>query len=190
MQQIRTFVAIPLGRNIAQAMARLMTQQQSPGDGIKWIPQENLHLTLKFLGDVDNVDLPKICRVAEESVREIEPFTLTIAGTGGMPSAERARSLYAGIDDPTGSLVKIVGGMERGYADLGFKPEPRDYVPHLTLGRTRGGSRRASPDVVERWLTHRDKVFGEMSVDAVRIIGSFLDKDGPSYQTMNTIDLG
>ena len=75
-------------------------------------------------------------------------------------------------------------------ADLGFKPEPRDYTPHLTLGRTRSQSRRASGELVDAMKTMSDTALGEMIVDEVNLMASFLDKAGPTYQVMDTIELG
>jgi RNA 2',3'-cyclic 3'-phosphodiesterase len=190
MQQIRTFLAIPLSIDLSRAMSRLIEEIQSAGDGIKWIPKDNIHLTLKFLGDVDNVEIPQVCDVASDCAASIEPFNIVVHGTGGLPSGERARVIHAGLQEPTGSLIKLVQSLELGFADMGFKPEPRDYVPHLTIGRTRGGSRRASPEVMEKIAEYSDHFFGEMSVDEIRVYATFLDKSGPTYQVMDTIPLG
>ena len=72
---------------------------------------------------------------------------------------------------------------------MGFKPEARDYTPHLTLGRTKSGSRRAGSEVVERLQRDRATRLGSMSVDTVQLIASFLDKSGPTYQVMDTVGL-
>ena len=154
------------------------------------MPTDNLHLTLKFLGEVENVEVPRICDVVRDVMENHEPFDLQFGGAGALPSMERARVIYAGIDDPSESLKAIVGQLEVDLAELGFKQEPRDYVPNLTLGRTKGGSKRASEAVLERVRAIGDVQLGTMPVDEVQLIGSFLDKKGPSYHVMDTIDLG
>lgn len=190
MQTIRSFIAVPLSREVARAAVRLVEKLREPGDGIKWVPTDNLHLTLKFLGEVENVEVPRICDVIREVLESYEPFDLHFGGAGALPSMERARVICASIDDPSGSLKAIVGQLEVDLAELGFKQEPRDYVPNLTLGRTKGGSKRASEAVVERVRELAAGQLGTMPVDEVQLIGSFLDKKGPSYHVMDTIELG
>jgi 2'-5' RNA ligase len=160
-----------------------------PDDGIKWVPIDNLHLTLKFLGDVDNTAVPHVCDVIREVCEPYGPFELVFGGTGAFPNLDRPRVLYAGVQDPSGSLTQMVTRLESELAELGFKPEPRDYTPHLTLGRTRSGSRRAGSEVVQRLLRDQTTELGSMRVDTVKMLASFLDKKGPTYQVMDTIRL-
>ncbi|TWU04089.1 2',5' RNA ligase family [Neorhodopirellula pilleata] len=169
-------------------MGSQSTGSQSMG-GIKWVPEDNLHLTLKFLGEVENVETPQICQVLADVCRDYEPFELLFGGAGFLPDVARARVLSVDVDDPTGTLTKMVQTLEDRYADMGFKREPRDYVPHLTLGRVRSGSRRASDTVIEKWQKHQHDALGAMTVDHVQVIGSFLEKRGPTYNVMQTVDL-
>jgi len=189
MQSIRSFIAIPLSNPIRRHAVRLVSQLGQAGDGVKWVPTDNLHLTLKFLGDVANTEVPQICNLMRTVCDSYEPFDLSFAKVGGFPELERARVVYVGIEDPSGKLRSLVADLEASLADLGFKPEPRDYVPHLTLGRTRGGSRRIAADVISRIEQQREVVLGEMVVENMQLIASFLDKKGPSYQSMDTIEL-
>lgn len=157
--------------------------------GIKWVPEDNLHLTLKFLGEVENVETPQICRVLSDVCQDYDPFELIFGGAGFLPDIQRARVLTVQVEDPTESLTKMVQTLEERFADIGFKREPRDYVPNLTLGRVRSGSRRASENVIEKWQKHEDDALGAMTVDRVQVIGSFLEKRGPTYNVMQTVDL-
>jgi len=168
-----------------------MVKQLAPhAAGIKWVPLDNLHLTLKFLGDVDNTEIPDVCKTVRQVTADVAPFELSFAGAGGFPSLDRPRVLFAGVDDPSGSLVRIVSGLESELAELGFKPEPRDYRPHLTLGRSRGRSRRPSAELTRQIEKLHNFPLGQMVVDDVLLVASFLDKSGPTYQVMDTIELG
>ena len=189
MQLIRSFIAIPITPGIQKSAARLVSRLSGDSDGIKWVPTDNLHLTLKFLGDVDNREVPKVCEVLRRCCAEVGPFTILFRGVGGFPNAARARVVYAGVAEGGEPLKRIVEGLEVELAELGFKPEPRDYVPHLTLGRTRGGSRRGSPEVAERIEQNAGSDLGSMEVDRVLLMASFLDKAGPTYQVMDTVML-
>ncbi len=190
MRTIRTFIAIPLGNEVSRATIRLIERVRQPSDGIKWVPTDNLHLTLKFLGEVDNTEVPAVCDVVHDVCAGRDPFELHFAGTGGFPSIDRPRVLFVGIEDSTETLTQIATELDRDYADLGFKPESRDYTPHLTLGRTKSGSRRAGDEVIERLRNEQQTEIGRMVVDSVQVIASFLDKKGPTYQVMDTIELG
>lgn len=190
MQTFRTFVAIPIDTALQRELRNLIRSVSEVDDGIKWVPTKNLHMTLKFLGEVDNVDVPAVCNAAADVCANVEPFSITLAGTGGLPSIHKARVLTVSVNDETGRLAELVQGLEDAYADIGFKREPRDYVPHFTLGRTRGGSSRARDDVMQRLLKFNDQTFGTLTVDEIEMISSFLDKSGPSYQTIDHIELG
>jgi len=190
MRNIRSFIAIPLAADVNRKATRMLERLSQSGDGIKWVPADNLHLTLKFLGDVDNTDIPRMCNVIHQICQNYAPFQLQFRGTGGFPSLERPRILYAGVEDASGSLTEMVAQFETSLAELGFKQEPRDYVPHLTLGRTRSGSRRASGEVMDRLASEDKTELGDMLVQSVQLIASFLDKSGPTYQVMDTIHLG
>jgi 2'-5' RNA ligase len=189
MRHIRSFIAIPLAADVNRNATRMLQRLSQSGDGIKWVPTDNLHLTLKFLGDVNNTEVPGVCSVIHQICQNYPPFQLHFRGTGGFPSIDRPRILYAGVDDASGALTEIVTQLETSLAELGFKQEPRDYTPHLTLGRTRSGSQRANSDVVDQ-LAREDKTeLGSMLVQSVQLFASFLDKSGPTYQVMDTIQL-
>ena len=189
MKNIRSFIAIKLAPDVNRNSTRMLQRLRQSNDGIKWVPTDNLHLTLKFLGDVDNTEVPDVCNVIHRVCSNHAPFHLDFGGTGGFPSRERPRILYAGINDASGALTKIVSQLETSLAELGFKQEPRDYIPHLTLGRTRSTSKLANSDVMERLATENDTELGGMLVNSLQLVASFLDKSGPTYQIMDTIPL-
>lgn len=188
MRKIRSFVALPLAGSIRGGATKLIRKLSELDGGIKWVPTDNLHLTLKFLGDVENTEVHDISKVVSEICYQYDPFPLRFAGTGAFPDLSRPRILYIGVEDPTGALVEMVSEIETGLADLGFKPEPRDYRPHLTIGRSR--NRRISEEALEVLQAHAEKEFGEMETDVVELIASFLDKKGPTYNVMDTMELG
>jgi len=188
MHTIRSFIAIPLAGEVQRAARKIARELQGEKDGMKWVPEDNLHLTLKFLGDVVDRDIPQVCKVIRESCQSIVPFELELEGTGGFPNDERPRIVWAGIVSGGDFLIDLVAQLEASLATLGFKPEPRDYRPHLTLGRTRSGS--ASPEVVEKIKRFKRRRLGILPVDQVRLYASFLDKEGTTYNVMDKIPLG
>ncbi|MEM6978214.1 MAG: RNA 2',3'-cyclic phosphodiesterase [Planctomycetota bacterium] len=189
MRTIRTFVAVPLPNDLAGPAADCIARTRQDGDGIRWVPEDNLHLTLKFLGEVENVDTPAVCQLVRRIANDVQPFDLQFRGCDALPSVEKARVLTIAVDDPSGQLKQMAMTMEDHFADLGFKREPRDYVPHLTLGRAKANSRRVPESVLSRWLQGNDDSLGEMTVRRVQVIGSFLEKRGPTYNVMDTVHL-
>lgn len=115
---------------------------------------------------------------------------LEFVGAGGFPTSDRPRVIWAGIVAGGDPLVRLVTALETELAKLGFKPEPRDYRPHLTLGRVKSSSRAAGVEVVQRVLRNTDRKLGAMAADQVKLVASFLDREGPTYNVMDTIWLG
>lgn len=189
METFRTFVGIPLPPQLRREIGKFVDHFVGDGDGVKWVPTEILHLTLKFLGEVDNVESAAVCALAAKACRDISPFDIHLNRTTALPSIDRPRTLAIAVDDPGDHLRKIVSRLEDGYASMGFKREVRDYVPHLMLGRTRGGSRRISGEVLGRWLDESNHDFGTVTIDRIEVVASFLDKAGTNYQTLQGIDL-
>ena len=190
MQTIRSFISVPLPPGITSAAAKMIKRLREYSDSMKWVPVDNMHLTLKFLGEVDNIEVHDICKAMRKVAVDIQPFELEFGGAGGLPGNDRARVIYMGVTDPSGSLTRLVNGLETALADLGYRPESRDYVPHLTLGRVRSNSRKAGTELVQALEETSATNVGEMVVDEIQLIGSFLDKQGPSYHVMDSLGLG
>lgn len=190
MHTIRSFIAIPLSPEVQRSAKRLMRDLRQEKDGIKWVPEDNLHLTLKFLGEVIDREVPAVCRAIREVCQHFDPFALEFAGAGGFPTSDRPRVIWAGIVAGSEPLVSLVTALETELAKIGFKPEPRDYRPNLTLGRVKSSSRSADAEVVDRVQRYADRKLGSMAADQVKLVASFLDREGPTYNVMDTIGLG
>src|SRR4051812_18793089 len=107
MARIRTFIGIDVGEAIRQRAASLQEKLGRSASGVKWVEEHNLHITLLFLGEVDQLDLVSICRMVKERTRDVAPFTLGITGVGAFPSARRPKILWAGIEEGAEELKAI-----------------------------------------------------------------------------------
>jgi RNA 2',3'-cyclic 3'-phosphodiesterase len=188
MGTIRTFIAIDIAPVIKAAATKQIRELQKFVSDYRWVDVPQMHITLKFLGNVLDREIPDLCRKVEGAVQESPIFDVGFCGLGAFPAPDRPRVLWMGIDDPEGEFSRLSRRLDQALADMGFQPEKRDFKAHLTLGRCQTVPRRsrALEDYFER---QRDVEFGHMEVDQVIIYSSFLERQGPTYTPMDTIDL-
>jgi RNA 2',3'-cyclic 3'-phosphodiesterase len=132
---IRCFIAIELPAEIKDELARIIKiLRENIPDGIRWIPVDNIHLTLKFLGDVkiDHIDLIK--NVITKSVNSIPPFKISLTKVGAFPNITRPHVIWLGLEAP-GDLAELVDRINIQTDEIGYPSESRPFSPHLTLGR-------------------------------------------------------
>lgn len=185
---MRTFVALPLDEgtlNRIQAAQRDLAQVD--GD-VRWTERENLHIALKFLGQVEDVQINEICHVVAAIAGEVEAFDFSIEGLTATPTEGQLRMIWANIVDPDGGLAELNGRMEDAFGQMGFKQEHRQFHPHLTVGRVKSGKNVAALRV--QTAEYKDKVFGVQGAGEVIVFSSQLTPQGPIYAPMYTADLG
>lgn len=138
-EEWRTFCAIELGAEVRAGLhdhARRV-REAVPDASASWSKPENVHLTLKFFGNVPTKNLPGISAAATRAAKEFSPFQIKIGGTGVFPKASRPQVLWIGVEDRSGRLVELQRRMEDEFAVEGFAKENRAYKPHLTIARLR-----------------------------------------------------
>lgn len=138
--QVRVFVALNLPQDAKNVLSQAMQQlQEELPDGIRWVRPDGIHLTLKFLGDVDAGQVEPVLsamgRVA--SLDEHSPFDLELTRLGMFPNAREPRVLWAGVGGDIPALTMLQESVDEAISGLGFPPERRPFRPHLTLGRVR-----------------------------------------------------
>ena len=184
---MRTFVAVfpPLTiRAAAAAGAREAVRRLGgPADRVRWAKPENVHLTLKFLGDVREEVLGDLRAALEEVCPKHAPFDAELAGLGAFPSARRARVLWAGVGAGFEELRSLASDIDEALASIGFEREERPYTPHLTLGRVRG--RPVSFD-----LLPKDAGGPRFQVRCTELVESTLTPEGAVYETVGAFALG
>jgi 2'-5' RNA ligase len=136
MSVVRAFIALSLSPEIYSSLDQVIHQLQErlPRPVVRWVPAHNIHLTLKFLGDVSLSNLEILKKIlAVESGRQ-PPFEISVGELGAFPSIRRPRVIWVGIEAPP-QLYELQRGIEAETARLGYAPEEREFSPHLTLGR-------------------------------------------------------
>jgi len=180
---VRVFVAVFPPLEVRKtALSGALEAVRRSDDKVGWVRPENVHLTLKFLGDIREEALNDLCAALEETCRHHTPFDVGLTGLGAFPSARRARILWAGVGAGSERLCSLATDVDAAFAPLGFEREGRPYVPHLTLGRVRG--RPASFEL------SRASVNLSFCARRAELVESTLTEEGAVYRTVEAFALG
>jgi RNA 2',3'-cyclic 3'-phosphodiesterase len=132
---MRLFIAIELPSEIKAALAACQEELRQTGAHASWPPPGNLHLTLKFLGEVEATRLPALKQICAEAARQATRFTLITHGLGFFPNANRPRVVWVGLQADTQQLPALQQQLEARLSEVGFPADDKAFHPHLTLGR-------------------------------------------------------
>ncbi|RJX30452.1 MAG: RNA 2',3'-cyclic phosphodiesterase [Desulfarculus sp.] len=140
---MRSFVALEMPAEVKEHAAELIRRLKASGADVKWVAPKNLHLTLKFLGEVDPARLPELIAALQGTCAGRPALELAVTGCGAFPKPRAPRVVWLGLEGQTQALEGLAAAVEEVFAALGFAPEQRRFQPHLTLGRLRQGRRGA-----------------------------------------------
>ncbi len=188
MPMIRTFIAVELSDEVRKRAGHLVERLSQTSVKVKWVAPENMHLTLKFLGDVPEGKSAAVCEATTEAVREIPAFDATCVGAGAFPTTKRPRTIWLGMGRGAEELGKLQMAIEKALKRIGFPPEGRRYTPHLTVGRVRGGGKELSA-LGDLLCQHGDFLGGDSRIDQATIFASELTPTGPVYTVLGRAHL-
>ncbi len=134
---MRTFIAIEIPSEIKSALAALQTELRRAGADVSWTKPESIHLTLKFLGEVDEGWINEIEKACVDTASEFQPFTLKLNGTGVFPNSRQPRVLWAGLSGEVEKTVEMQKRLDEKLAPFGFARDEKEFRPHLTIGRVK-----------------------------------------------------
>jgi RNA 2',3'-cyclic 3'-phosphodiesterase len=217
---LRAFIAIQLSDQLKSQIGDLQAnlKRRAPEvRGVGWARPESIHLTLRFLGDIEETQVEPLKRVLEAAAAEARPFSLEARGLGAFPTPQRARVIWLGLhglsggvsgkesaaphaestrdarderrpDDALTALVALQAAIEEGVVGLGLAREDRPFMPHLTLARIR--ERKAMEPLIRLLTSHRDHLVGSMRADAIALVRSELRPEGAVYTSLVEVPLG
>ncbi|MBC8433378.1 MAG: RNA 2',3'-cyclic phosphodiesterase [Desulfobacterales bacterium] len=136
-ETIRTFIAIELPEKIIDSIRRIQERLQPYGFNVRWVRPQNIHLTLKFLGNIQKVQTEKINQAIFESAHGFAPISIAAKGIGAFPSIKRPRVIWVGLVGQINQLQKLQKTLDEKLAANGFPKEKRKFKGHLTLGRVK-----------------------------------------------------
>jgi 2'-5' RNA ligase len=183
---IRAFIAIKLSPEIHQRLKdlNLLLKQRLPDAPVRWVQVNNIHLTLKFMGDVSTANLEALTEIIQAEALRHPSFELSVGELGAFPTTHRPRVLWVGVQAPA-ELTNLQQGIEQELARLGYKPEDRPFSPHLTLGRiSRNAGTQDFARIETALSTTKVGYIGAMLVKAVHLFRSDLQPSGPIYTAL------
>jgi len=188
VDKIRIFIAVPIPDEVRQVVGEVEDDLRQAGADVKWVAPGNVHITLKFLGNilVDSVDV--LLRALADGLRDARSFEVMIAGTGTFPHGRRApRVVWIGMEEGKERLAEIAGSVEEICFRLGYEKEDRPFRPHLTIGRVRRGSGNLAR-LGERVEEVEFKPL-KLEVNRVNLVRSKLSPRGPAYTVLESFTL-
>lgn len=175
---MRTFIAIEIPSEIKSALTALQTDLRRAGADVSWTKPENFHLTLNFLGEVDESRIGEVEKVCISSAAEFQPFTLSLNETGVFPNDRQPRVLWVGLSGEIEKAIEIRKSLDERLAVIGFEPEEKDFRPHLTIGRVK--SNRKTRELLALAYTQQAPALSFMVTEIV-LMKSELHPAGAEY---------
>ncbi len=187
METVRTFIALEFDTTIKETIERIQNQLKKTGCDVKWVKAKDVHLTLKFLGDVSHHKMDSIIKVIEATAASNHAYTIELTHLGAFPNLLHPKVISLGIQSGKEETKKIVSSLEEQLEKIGFKKEHRDFDPHVTIGRVRSAMNCFA-------LMEAIKKFGlparmNQGVTSLHLVKSTLTPQGPIYEPLAKAEL-
>jgi 2'-5' RNA ligase len=185
---IRAFLAIDLPASLRPVLSWAQEELKKSGADVKWVPVGNIHITLKFFGNITDQQVGDISEAVVALAANQEPFSLTITDAGAFPSPKSPRVVWLGVGGGLDILREFHRRLEIAFAALGFPPEDRPLAPHLTLGRVKSPEGRTA---LTRCLVNLPPPeAAPFQVSDIVLFRSNLSPQGATYLPLKVIPLG
>jgi len=184
---IRTFVAAEISLDVRARAAALIKKLRATPARVHWVEPDNLHLTLKFLDNVETERIPQVCREIIKVTRRLPQFEFHSFGVGAFPDATRPRTVWIGVGEGSQQLIELHDAIDGALDGMGFRSEHRRFRPHLTIGRVRGTE--GVEELAELMAEFADYDCGATIVEDAVVFASKLDREGPLYEVLGRCDL-
>ncbi|HAG12188.1 MAG TPA: RNA 2',3'-cyclic phosphodiesterase [Desulfotomaculum sp.] len=189
MQQLRLFWAVNLPFETKRKLNGIQLKLRDIPCDVKWAEEENLHFTLKFLGNVEVSAVPGLVDSVKAALAGVPVFTVRPLGMGFFPGSARPRVLWVGLQGELGRLQKIYELINSAHLAHGFQLEKRPFSPHLTLARLRFGKGSEAFVTKVNEMSPEVEQIGSLKVRSVDLMQSELNRRGPVYTPLAKVEL-
>ncbi|MDD2927886.1 MAG: RNA 2',3'-cyclic phosphodiesterase [Candidatus Omnitrophica bacterium] len=187
---MRTFIAVELPQEVKNKLAGLQELLKQSGADVKWIKPENIHLTLKFLGEIDEDKSAQVIRAIEDTARKSKQFRINLGSLGAFPKIELPRALWAGVDKGNKEITELAKELEEKIEKLGIPREERRFSSHITIGRVKSPLHK---DKLAKVLKELEDYFSgkniEFTAAKITLFKSTLGPGGPVYAALKEVKL-
>lgn len=180
---MRTFIAIELPEEIKQALSSIQNRLKETEADVQWVKPQNIHLTLKFPGDINEETIEKIKDILGEIAETTPPFQMRIGSLGTFPKIDFPRVLWAGVIQGEAESKKIADRLESRLEKISIVKEKRDFSAHATLGRVRSGKNKEKLANMLNKLKNEMEIL-EFRVEKLTLFASKLTPQGPVYESL------
>ncbi|MCK4890770.1 MAG: RNA 2',3'-cyclic phosphodiesterase [Candidatus Aminicenantes bacterium] len=181
---MRLFIGIKLSEQVREKLCEICRDLKERASQMKWVKEDNVHITLKFLGETEKRD--QIIGILDNKI-SASRFTLKFTGLGKFGRGDELRVLWAGIEQ-SDRFNALFNEIESGLEPIGFPKEQRKFSPHITLGRNRYG--KVHQDLINEIDRLADHSFGEQEIFSFQLMSSTLTLSGPIYKTLFSFPTG
>ena len=181
-------MAIDLNADVRRRAKTLLAALSRLTSGVRWVAADQLHVTLKFLGDVDDTGFYSVCEAVRRAIRGRPAFSLACRGVGAFPDLSRPRTIWLGLEDPDGRLADLQAAVEGSLRELDFPEENRPFRPHVTLGRVQEQARDLE-SLQEALETQADFDAHWLTIESCTVYASELRRTGPVYSVLGRLAL-
>jgi 2'-5' RNA ligase len=183
---LRLFVSLPVPPEIRGRIFKFARELDShmPAEAVRWAPEEQIHLTLQFLGKVDTAAVPDLERALDNAVQGIGSMRLEAVGLGAFPSLRNARVIWIGLEGDTDSLLRLWAQVAEATRQWCEKEEARKFSPHLTIGRVREPQGRAIRKISAALGDQPSQRFGEWRAKEILLMRSQLSPNGATHTVL------
>ncbi len=183
----RTFIGIPLSPHARGILQNIQNDFKNLNADVKWVPPDNIHMTLKFLGEIQPQKLKSIQNIFPSLFQNFSRFDVAITRLGAFPNAQKPRVIWAGITQNAELLTEIAAQLENALGKLGFPKEDKKFSPHMTLGRVRSFKNieklSESIDAYQKFLPITEPI------ETIVLFKSTLASQGSIYEHLNEVKL-
>lgn len=180
---MRLFVAIELSEEIREALAQIEAHLKYSGTDVKWVNKDNIHLTLKFLGEVSEEKAKEISAILDGIAKTTKPFEISLNGIGAFPKIEYPRVIWVGLDRGVAESSRLAGRIDEELSKVGFEKESRPFAAHLTIGRVR--SPKNKEKLREKLTNCQLLTVNCQLISSLALFQSTLTPKGPIYTKLH-----
>jgi len=182
---LRAFIAVDIGPEVRKSLGELQERLKRTRADVRWVRPEGIHLTLRFLGNIQEADLAKLEPVLAAAVAGHAPAELSVAGWGTFPNPRRPRVIWVGLPGAEEKVGGVAEALEKNLIAAGLGPADKPWKPHLTVGRVQ--SAKGVDALLKALAEEGDQVYGRIRADRLTLFQSRLQRGGAVYTVLKEV---